>query len=42
MLDAEMAAKISERGGVGLSQILLHQLGTRASQAGQEKGDEEH
>ena len=41
MLDAEMAAKISKRGGIGLSQMLLHQLGTRSSQAGQEKCDEE-
>jgi len=41
MLDAEMAAKISEKDGIGLSQMLLHQLGARSSQAGQEKCDED-
>ena len=30
MLDAEMAAKISTRGGIGLSEMLLHQLGSRS------------
>jgi flagellar protein FlgJ len=40
MLDAEMAAKISERGGIGLSQMLLQQLGARSSQVGQQKRDE--
>jgi flagellar protein FlgJ len=41
MLDAEMAAKISKRGGIGLSHMLLHQIGTRAAQAGQKKCDED-
>jgi flagellar protein FlgJ len=33
MLDAETAANISTRGGIGLSEMLLHQLGSRSSQA---------
>jgi len=32
MMDAEIAAKISTRGGIGLSEMLLHQLGGRFSQ----------
>jgi flagellar protein FlgJ len=31
MMDAEMAAKLSERGGIGLAELLLHQLGKPAS-----------
>ena len=42
MLDAETAANISARGGIGLSEMLLHQLGNRSSQIKEEKsnGDE--
>jgi flagellar protein FlgJ len=41
MLDAEMAAKISTRGGIGLSEMLLHQLGSRSSQVKEAKSDED-
>ncbi len=41
MLDAEMAAKISTRGGIGLSEMLLHQLGSRFSQVKEAKSDED-
>lgn len=41
MLDAEMAAKISNRGGIGLSEMLLHQLGGRSSQVKEGKSDED-
>ena len=41
MMDAEMAAKISTRGGIGLSEMLLRQLGNRSSQIKEEKSDEE-
>ena len=41
MMDAEMAAKISTRGGIGLSEMMLHQLGSRSSQVKEEKSDEE-
>ena len=41
MLDAEMAAKISTRGGIGLSEMLLHQLGSRSSQVKEGKSDED-
>ena len=41
MLDAEMANKISTRGGIGLSEMLLHQLGMRSSQTKQGKSDED-
>jgi flagellar protein FlgJ len=41
MLDAEMAAKISARGGIGLSEMLLHQLGSRSSQVKEGKSDED-
>ena len=41
MLDAEMAAKISTRGGIGLSEMLLHQLGSRSSQVREGKSDED-
>ena len=40
MLDAEMAAKISTSGGIGLTEMLLHQLGSGSSRAGEEKSDE--
>jgi len=40
MLDAEMAANISTRGGIGLSEMLRHQLGSRSSQVKEEKSDE--
>lgn len=36
MLDAEMAAKISARGGIGLSEMLMHQLGGPAEEASDE------
>jgi len=41
MLDAEMAANLSTRGGIGLSEMLLRQLGNPPSQTGQEKPDGE-
>ena len=42
MMDAEMAAKLSERGGIGLADILLHQLGKPASDpATEDTGDAE-
>jgi flagellar protein FlgJ len=41
MLDAEMAAKISTRGGIGLSEMLLHQLSSRSSQVKEGKSDED-
>ena len=40
MLDAEMAANISTRGGIGLSEMLRHQLGSRSSQVKEGKSDE--
>jgi len=40
MLDAETAANISTRGGIGLSEMLLHQLGSRSSQVKEGKSDE--
>jgi flagellar protein FlgJ len=40
MLDAEMAAKISTSGGIGLTEMLLHQLGSGSSRAGEDKSDE--
>jgi len=40
MLDAEMAANISTRGGIGLSEMLRHQLGSRSSQIKEGKSDE--
>jgi flagellar protein FlgJ len=39
MMDAEMATKISTRGGIGLSEMLLHQLGSRSSQVKEGKSD---
>jgi flagellar protein FlgJ len=40
MMDAEMAVNISKRGGIGLSEMLLHQLGSRSSQVGERESDE--
>jgi len=40
MMDAEMATKISEKGGIGLSEMLLQQLGSRSSQVGKRESDE--
>jgi flagellar protein FlgJ len=40
MMDAEMADKISTRGGIGLSEMLLHQLGGRSSQVKEGESDE--
>jgi flagellar protein FlgJ len=34
MMDAEMAVKLANRGGIGLANMLLHQLGTPASDHG--------
>jgi flagellar protein FlgJ len=40
MLDAETAKKISATGGIGLAQMLLHQLGNRAAEfEGEESND---
>jgi len=41
MLDAEMAANISTRGGIGLSEMLRHQLGSRSSQVKEGRSDED-
>ena len=40
MMDAEMAVEISNRGGIGLSEMLLQQLGSRSSQVGKRESDE--
>ena len=40
MMDAEMAIKISNRGGIGLSEMLLQQLGSRSSQVSKRESDE--
>jgi flagellar protein FlgJ len=40
MLDAETANKISARGGIGLAEMLLHQLGDRAAEAQEEESDD--
>lgn len=40
MMDAEMATKISESRGIGLSEMLLHQLGDPPAQAKEGKSDE--
>jgi flagellar protein FlgJ len=40
MMDAEMAVKIAERGGIGLSEILLYQLSDLPSQEKEGKSDE--
>jgi len=39
MMDAEMATKISTRGGIGLSEMLLHQLSDPSSQKKEGKSD---
>jgi len=41
MLDAEIAANVSTRGGIGLSEMMLHQLDNQSSQTRQDKSDEE-
>lgn len=42
MMDAEMAAKLANRGGIGLADMLLHQLGTPAPDAeAEDSGDPE-
>ena len=42
MMDAEMAAKLANRGGMGLADMLLHQLGMPNSDPGAEgSGDPE-
>jgi flagellar protein FlgJ len=41
MLDAEMAIKISAKGGIGLSQMLLQQLSDHSSQEKEGKSDED-
>ncbi|MBW2515218.1 MAG: rod-binding protein [Deltaproteobacteria bacterium] len=42
MMDAEMAVKLANRGGIGLADMMLHQLDTPASAPGAEKsGDPE-
>ena len=39
MLDAETANKISSRGGIGLAEMLLHQLGDRTAEVKEEEPD---
>jgi flagellar protein FlgJ len=39
MMDAEIAAKISKNGGIGLANMLLGQLGERPSQVEEEDSD---
>ena len=40
MLDAETAKKISARGGIGLAQMLLHQLSNRAAEVEAEESND--
>lgn len=40
MMDAEMAINISNRGGIGLSEMLLQQLAGRSSQISEREPDE--
>jgi flagellar protein FlgJ len=40
MLDAETANKISARGGIGLAQMLMHQLSDRTAEAKEEESDD--
>jgi flagellar protein FlgJ len=40
MMDAEMAINISNRGGIGLSEMLLQQLAGRSSQISERESDE--
>jgi flagellar protein FlgJ len=40
MLDAETANNISARGGIGLAQMLLHQLGDRSAEVKEEESDD--
>ncbi len=39
MMDAETANRISNRGGIGLADMLLHQLGNRTSEIKAEESD---
>lgn len=39
MLDAETAQKISAKGGIGLAEMLLHQLGDRTAEVKEEESD---
>jgi flagellar protein FlgJ len=39
MMDAETANRISTRGGIGLADMLLHQLGNRTAESKQEDSD---
>ena len=39
MLDAETANNISARGGIGLAEMLLHQLGDRTSEVKEEESN---
>jgi flagellar protein FlgJ len=39
MLDAETANKISARGGIGLAEMLLHQLGDRTPEVKEDESD---
>ena len=39
MMDAETANTISTRGGIGLAQLLLQQLGNRSSEVDEEESD---
>jgi flagellar protein FlgJ len=41
MLDAEMAVNISAKGGIGLSEMLLHQLDNPSSQEKEGKSEED-
>ena len=41
MMDAEMAVKISAKGGIGLSEMLLHQLSNPSSREKEGKTDED-
>ena len=39
MMDAETANRISTRGGIGLAEMLLQQLGNRSSEVNEEESD---
>jgi flagellar protein FlgJ len=39
MMDAETANRISTRGGIGLAEMLLQQLGNRSSEINEEESD---
>jgi flagellar protein FlgJ len=40
MMDAKMAVLISNRGGIGMSEMLLQQIGSGSSRAGESASDE--